>query len=63
MLLLPWEPVPMAPITSRLLGESLPPIPKAVEGMICGRMRVPTDATAEFFRKVLLFELLVIILV
>jgi hypothetical protein len=31
-----------------------------VEGIICGRMRVPAVATAEFFKKVLLFDLVVI---
>jgi hypothetical protein len=51
----------MAPITNRLPGANLPPIPNAVEGMICGRTIAPTDATAEFFRKVLLFDLVVII--
>jgi hypothetical protein len=51
----------MAPMTIRLLGARRPPIPRAVEGMICGRMSVPADATAEFFKKVLLFELVVII--
>jgi hypothetical protein len=29
--------------------------------MICGRINVPTDATAEFFKKDLLFELVVMI--
>jgi hypothetical protein len=48
-------------MTIRLLGASLPPIPKAVDGMIWGRISVPADATAEFLKKVLLFELVVII--
>jgi hypothetical protein len=48
-------------MTSRLLGASRPPIPNAVEGMICGSTMAPTDATADFFKKDLLVELVVII--
>src|SRR5659263_693965 len=57
MLLDPCEPTPIAPITILSLGGSLPPMPKAVEGMICGRINAPVATVADLFRKSLLVDL------